>query len=111
MNIYYLASGQNNVSDERKISLLLYQMGRQYTRVFENELTFTTAEDKKNYSYVCNQYKAYFEPKTLTRLYVSNFQRRFQKGNEKVSDFIPPYVISRKCVISEKKRTTFSVYR
>ena len=104
LNIYYLASGQNSVSDERKIALLLYQMGRQYTRVFENELTFPTTDDKKNYAYVCNQFKAYFEPKKLTRSYVSKFQRRLQKGNESVSDYITALRdLAKMCDFGEKE--------
>ena len=88
LNIYFLASGQNNVTDEQKIALLLYQMGRQYTRVFENELAFPTEANKKDYTFVCEAFKSYFEPKKLTRSYVSKFQRRVQSSSESVSDFI-----------------------
>ena len=87
LNIYFLASGQNNVSDERKIALLLYQMGRQYTKVFDNELVLTD-DERKNYQTVCNQFTNYFEPKKLTRSYVSKFQHRVQLANESVSDYI-----------------------
>ena len=88
INIYFLASGQNDVSDDQKIALLLYQMGRQYTRVFTNELIFEKEADKKDYKIVCEQFQSYFEPKKLTRSYVSQFQRRMQKSNESVSDYI-----------------------
>ena len=88
INIYFLASGQNDVSDDQKIALLLYQMGRQYTRVFTNKLIFEKEADKKDYKIVCEQFQSYFEPKKLTRSYVSQFQRRMQKSNESVSDYI-----------------------
>ena len=87
LDIYFLASGQNNVEDQRKIALLLYQMGRQFTKVFENELVLTN-DERKNYQTVCDKFTAYFEPKKLTRSYVSKFQRRVQSANESVSDFI-----------------------
>ena len=35
-----------------------------------------------------DQFQSYFEPKELTRSYVSKFQRKMLKSNESVSDYI-----------------------
>ena len=110
LNIYFLASGQNAVGDERKIALLLYQMGRQYARVFENELTFATPADRKKYDYVCQQFKLYFEPKKLTRSYISQFQRRTQTRNESVSDYITALTdIAKMCDFGDKEEELLCV--
>ena len=48
--MYLSASGMMNSGDEQKISLLLYQMGRQFIKVYENELVFAPPEDKKKFN-------------------------------------------------------------
>ncbi len=47
LELYFLPSGQDTIDDKQKVSLLLmlYQMGKQYSKVFENELIFAKDED------------------------------------------------------------------
>ena len=88
-DIYFLASGQNTMPDERKIALVLYQMGRQFQRVYENELKpDLTVENRKVFTEVLLKFDSYFEPKRITTSYISSFQSRKQLPNESINDFI-----------------------
>lgn len=89
LNIYFLASGQQDIPDNRKIALMLYQMGRQYQKVFENELKSTlTLANQKVFESVLVSFDGYFEPKKITTSYISSFQSRKQSQNESINDFI-----------------------
>ena len=88
-DIYFLASGQEAMPDNRKIALMLYQMGRHYQKVYENELKpkLSTA-NREVYRHVIESFDGYFEPKKITTSYISSFQNRKQLQNESINDFI-----------------------
>ena len=88
LDIYFLASGQSNTPDKQKIALLLYQMGKQYQKVFSNDLVFDRAEDKDDFEKVCEKFKLFFEPRKLTKSYITKFQQRHQEPSESVNEFI-----------------------
>ena len=89
LDIYFLASGQQDMPDNRKIALMLYQMGRQYQKVFENELKPSlSAENQVVFARVVSSFDGYFEPKKITTSYISNFQSRKQAHNESINDYI-----------------------
>ena len=59
LDIYFLVSGQSNTPDKQKIALLLYQMGKQYQKVFNNDLVFNQVADKDNFKKVCEKFKLF----------------------------------------------------
>jgi hypothetical protein len=88
MTLYFLASGQKDVEDNQKVSLLLFQMGSSYLKVYNNELIFAQGEDKKKYETVVSKFDDYFAPKKLTKAYITKFQSRKQKANETLSQYV-----------------------
>ena len=88
LNLYFNASGQKDADDAQKVSLLLYQMGRQYKKVFDNELVFADPDDRKKYKEVTEKFDDYFEPKKLTKSYIVKFQCRKQLANESIAEYI-----------------------
>ncbi len=63
-------------------------MGKQYSKMFENELTFAKDDDKKVYAKVTEQFDKYFEAKKLVKSYITQFQIRKQLANETVAEYI-----------------------
>ncbi len=64
-------------------------MGKQYSKVFENELTFAKDDNKKVYAKVTEQFDKYFDPKKLVKSYITQFQIRKQlANNETVAEYI-----------------------
>ncbi|XP_064630948.1 uncharacterized protein LOC135489499 [Lineus longissimus] len=88
LDLYFLASGQGTAAQKQKVSLLLYQMGKQYMKVFQNELVFEADADKDKYDKVCSAFDKYFEPKKLVKSHITKFQKRMQASNETISDYI-----------------------
>ena len=87
LEIYFLASGLNSMPDERKVALMMYQMGRQYQKVLSNE--FNLSEDeRKVYKTVVDKFDTYFEPKKLTASYINKFQNCRQGANQTVNEYI-----------------------
>ena len=88
LEMYFMASGQIKIPDKQKVSLLLYQMGRQYIKVYNNDLQFENPEDKTKYDVVVSKLDDYFEPKKLMKSYITKFQKRVQLPNESISNYI-----------------------
>ena len=77
------------MADNRKIALMLYQMGRQYQKVYENELKPSlSVADRAVFARVVSSFDGYFEPKKITTSYISSFQSRKQAQNESINDYI-----------------------
>jgi hypothetical protein len=88
LSLYFKASGQDNIAGSQKVSILLYQMGKQYQKVYSNELTFVNDAAKNDYDTVVAQFDDYFEPKKLVKANITKFQKRYQLPNETVAEFI-----------------------
>jgi hypothetical protein len=88
LNLYFLASGQGDIDGKRKVSILLYQLGKQCQKVFENDFMFANADEKKDMPTVLKKFDDYFEPKKLVKAYITKFQKRVQLGNESISTYI-----------------------
>jgi hypothetical protein len=86
--IYLVASGQEKADDVQKISLLVYQMGKQYVKVFKNELPFENENERKTLKTVLQKFDAYFEPKKLLKAHITKFQARKQLPNETITEYI-----------------------
>ena len=88
LKLYFLASAQNDITGERKVSILLYQMGKQYQKVFSNELVFADDDARKDFDGVIKQFDDYFEPKKLIKANITRFQKRSQLSSESVAEYI-----------------------
>lgn len=83
---YLTACEKDTAADEQKIALLLYCMGKDYQRVFQN--LGLTNDEKKVYKTVLEKFDSYFQPKKLTKGYITKFQQRKQHPQETVSQYI-----------------------
>ena len=74
-HVYLEAAGKMEVVDIQKIALLLYGMGKDYIKIYEN---FVCAKegDKKKFKKIITHCDSYFEPKKLVKLYVTKFQMK-----------------------------------
>lgn len=103
LELYFIASGQANIEEKQKVSLLLYQMGKAYMKVYNN-FEFEDDTMKNNFSAVCEQFTNYFEPRKLTKSYITKFQARRQHENETISEYITELKrLSKLCDFGEKE--------
>ena len=110
LDMYFVASGQSKIADKQKVSLLLYQMGRQYVKVYNNDFKFTDAEDKDKYDVVVKKFDEYFEPKKLLKSHITRFQKRVQLPNESISTFITELrQIAKLCAFGANEDTMLAV--
>ena len=109
-HIYLTASGQEKIDDTQKISLLVYQMGSQYVKVFKNELSFANEQDSKKFKTVIEKFDAYFEPKKLLKAHITKFQARKQLPNESITEFITVLRdLAKLCEFKEQEDNMLSV--
>ena len=109
-HIYLMASGQEKIDDTQKISLLVYQMGSQYVKVFKNELSFANEQDSKKFKTVIEKFDAYFEPKKLLKAHITKFQARKQLPNESITEFITVLRdLAKLCEFKEQEDNMLSV--
>ena len=62
-------------------------MGREYKKVFDNELMFADPDDRKKYKEVTEKFDDYLEPKKLTKSYIVKFQCRKQLAYESIVEY------------------------
>jgi len=96
-SFYILATDMEEEPDTKKIAVLLCCMGRDYIKVYKN-FTFDPAGDKDNFDKVSKAFTEHFEPKKLTKLFVTKFQNRLQQPGESVADYVTALKdLSRNC--------------
>jgi hypothetical protein len=83
--IYLVASGLDVASDERKIALLLHNLGEKCIEIF-NSFNLSS-EDSKKYDVVINKFETHFSPKKNLTVLRHKFLNRKQGPSETIDSF------------------------
>ena len=84
---YFVAAGLEQASEERKVAILLYGMGTRYRSIFTT-LPFETEAKKKEFDTVLKLFDEHFEPKKVTKLYMTRFDSCRQNECESIAEYI-----------------------
>lgn len=87
LDFYLIATDQSEEGGKKKVALLLCAMGRDYIKVFNN-LEFEEDAHKNDFDRVVAKFTDYFEPKKLTKLFVTKFQSRHQQEGESMAEYV-----------------------
>ena len=85
--LYLTAGNKDGSPGNQKVALLLYSMGKDYIKVFNN-FTYAEEGEKDDLDVIFHKFDEYFEPKKLVKLYVTKFQCRQQQTGGTTAEFI-----------------------